>query len=235
MAGPVLGTARRSLSVSVLLALTLFALALVFSPFQSARAQTADLILSEYVDGSISNQAIEIYNGTGAPVNLNNYRLELYSNTNTTPNATVTLSGSLANDATWVIVSPGAGPQLTARADQLSNVISFNGNDSVVLRRNGAVVDSFGRIGENPPNGWQGGGVRTFEVTLRRKANVCAGRTNPNTPFDPSQEWNQFPQDVFDGLGGQIGPSACALRGILPAFQRLIDRRNARLRVLAGW
>jgi len=184
-----------------LLLLAFLALALGLQPARSAYAQTTDLIISEYIDGSISNQAIEIYNGTGATVNLSNYRLELYSNTNMTPNAAITLSGSLANDATWVIVNPGAGPALQAYANQLSNVASFNGNDSLVLRRNGAVVDSFGRIGENPPNGWQGGGVRTFEVTLRRKPNVCAGRTDPNAFFDPSQEWDQFPQDTFDGLG----------------------------------
>ena len=37
----------------------------------------SDLIISEYVEGSSNNKYIEIYNGTGASVNLSNYKLEL--------------------------------------------------------------------------------------------------------------------------------------------------------------
>lgn len=39
-----------------------------------------DLIISEYVEGSSNNKAIEIYNGTGETVNLSDYSVELYLN-----------------------------------------------------------------------------------------------------------------------------------------------------------
>ena len=43
-------------------------------------AQINDLIISEYVDGTSNNKALELYNGTGRAVNLGLYRLELYNN-----------------------------------------------------------------------------------------------------------------------------------------------------------
>ena len=38
-----------------------------------AKSQPTDLFISEYIDGSSGAQAIELFNGTGAPVNLKSY------------------------------------------------------------------------------------------------------------------------------------------------------------------
>ena len=46
----------------------------------SAATVATDLIISEYIEGSSFNKAIEIYNGTGAAIDLSEYSLELYSN-----------------------------------------------------------------------------------------------------------------------------------------------------------
>ncbi|HEX7224775.1 MAG TPA: hypothetical protein VF367_04260, partial [Candidatus Limnocylindria bacterium] len=45
-------------------------------------AVSDDLFISEYIEGSSFNKAIEIYNGTGAAVDLAaaGYTLQLYSN-----------------------------------------------------------------------------------------------------------------------------------------------------------
>ena len=37
------------------------------------------------------------------------------------------------------------------------------------------------------------------------------------------------PADIFDGIGGKLGPAARALGGFAPAFQRFIDRLQPRL------
>src|SRR5690606_7285419 len=42
-----------------------------------------DLFISEYVEGSSNNKAIEIYNGTNSPVNLNDYTVILHANGST--------------------------------------------------------------------------------------------------------------------------------------------------------
>ena len=56
-------------------------------------------MLSEYVEGSSNNKAIEIFNGTGATVDLaaGGYQLEVYFNGSTTPAAPIALTGSVAD------------------------------------------------------------------------------------------------------------------------------------------
>ena len=48
----------------------------------AATAAPTDLFISEYVEGSSNNKAIELFNGTGAPVDLaaGGYQLQLYFN-----------------------------------------------------------------------------------------------------------------------------------------------------------
>ena len=47
--------------------------------------------ISEYIEGSSNNKAIEIYNGTGASVTLDGYRIATYSNGATSESYTLTL------------------------------------------------------------------------------------------------------------------------------------------------
>ena len=42
--------------------------------------QATDLYFSKYGEGSSNNKFLEIYNGTGASVDLSNYSVELYAN-----------------------------------------------------------------------------------------------------------------------------------------------------------
>ncbi|NJS16854.1 MAG: hypothetical protein HC787_08360, partial [Nostocaceae cyanobacterium CSU_2_110] len=41
----------------------------------------------------------------------------------------------------------------------------------------------------------------TANNTIRRKLTITSGDTNPDDAFDPSVEWDGFPQDTFNGLG----------------------------------
>ena len=56
-------------------------LVLVAAP---AAAQPTELFISEYIEGSSNNKAIEIYNGTGAAVNLGagGYNIQMFFNGN---------------------------------------------------------------------------------------------------------------------------------------------------------
>lgn len=64
---------------------------------EASAAAITDLFISEYIEGSSSNKAIEIFNGTGAPVDLSQYSLQLYSNDSATVSASMTLSGTVAD------------------------------------------------------------------------------------------------------------------------------------------
>jgi predicted extracellular nuclease len=164
-------------------------------------AAPTELFLSEYVEGSSFNKAVEIYNGTGASIDLaaGGYSLELYSNGSATVSQSVALSGSIASGDVFVMAHASADPAILAVADVTnSTVINWNGDDAVVLRKNGAVIDAFGQVGTDPGSQWTGGGQ---DDTLRRKADVCAGDSNADDAFDASAEWDVFAQNIFDGLG----------------------------------
>lgn len=164
-----------------------------------ARAATDDLILSEYVEGSGFNKAIEIYNGTGAAVDLDAGAYELLIEFNGgSSTTTLALTGSVADGGVYVVADDGADPGLLAATDLAATGNFFNGDDSVLLLKAGAVIDSFGRLGVDPGSEWPGGGAND---TLRRKGSVCVGDTDAGDPFEASAEWDGFAQDDFSGLG----------------------------------
>jgi predicted extracellular nuclease len=185
---------------------TMFSLALLallltasLSISGQAKAAAADLFISEYIEGSSFNKAVEIYNGTGSDVDLSAYSLELYSNGSATVSQTVALSGTLADGDVFVLAHASADAAILAVTDlQNSTVINFNGDDAVVLRKGTDVIDAFGQTGFDPGTEWTGGGQ---DDTLVRAETVCAGDTNAADAFDASVEWVTFALNTFSNLG----------------------------------
>lgn len=152
-----------------------------------------DLILSEYVEGTGNNKAIEIYNGTGASVNLAAYSIAVYFNGNTVATGNIALSGTLANGATFVVANPSSVAALSSLANLTSGALNFNGNDVVALRKNGVNIDVFGQIG-NAAN-------FAVDITYRRKSSVIEGNPNGSAPFVVANEWDAAPVNSFDNIG----------------------------------
>ena len=194
--------------VSRILALALvFALCLSMlgaAPGSSASSSGAsDIFISEYVEGSGSNKAIEIYNGTGAAVNLSDYTLVMvnFSGSSTpTKDATekiLNLSGTLQDGDTFVYYNSGIGSDLAnAKNKQSDNtVINFNGNDYVYLKHGDNIIDVIGgtstSVDEYPFDG-----AFASDVTLVRNADV----TGPSATYVPGQ-WTDKGKDYLDGLG----------------------------------
>ena len=99
--------------------------------------QTADLFFSEYVEGSGSNQALKIYNGTGTPVNLLPYEVVLLSSSGT-EFATFALNNtgtSLGDGEVIVIANANADFALFRFSDASSNITFFNGSNPVGLKK----------------------------------------------------------------------------------------------------
>ncbi len=167
-----------------------------------AAAQT-ELFISEYIEGSSNNKAIEIYNGTGAAVNLasGGYNIQMYFNGNPAAGLTINLTGTVAAGDVYVIAHSSANAVILAQADQTNGSGWFNGDDAVVLRKGTTIIDAFGQIGFDPGTEWGTGLVSTADNTLRRKASVCAGDPNGADPFGPAAEWDGFATDTFGGLG----------------------------------
>ncbi len=162
-----------------------------------------DLFFSEYVEGSATNKALEIYNPTAAAVDLSLYTVNLYSNGAAVPSNAAPLTGSLPAGGVLVLANNGAAAAFKPPGTVINNtVINFNGDDALTLEKSGVVIDRFGQVGTDPGTEWTGvGGISTVNQTLRRKPTIKAGDRNPGVAFDPSVQWDSLPIDTSAGLG----------------------------------
>lgn len=175
-------------------------------PTENSQAEPAnedgvlnDLIISEYIEGTSNNKAIELYNGTQAEIDLADYRLLQYNNAATSPTNTISLVGDLGPGEVHVVTHTQWA--LDFEPDQRAGGLNFNGNDALVLQRGSTIVDSFGRVGEDPgAPGW-GDPPVTMDRTLVRLPDVCAGDTLVDDEFDPHAEYEVFPVNTITDLG----------------------------------
>lgn len=169
----------------------------------SAAEPPTELLISEYVEGSSNNKALEIHNPTGAAVDLaaSGYSVQMFFNGSTSPGLTVALSGSVAAGDVFVLAQSSAAPSILAVADQTNGSGWFNGDDAVTLRHGTSVIDSLGQVGLDPGSQWGTDLTSTADNTLRRSPSVCVGDPVTSDAFDPAPQWSGFATDAFDGLG----------------------------------
>lgn len=174
---------------------------LLFSGLRTL-AQPTDLFISEYVEGSSFNKAIELYNGTNAPIDLaaGQYVLETYFN-GSVSGVSVALTGTVPAGGVFILAHPSA--TLGIAPDMTTTVVNFNGDDAVVLRKNSpaTVLDVIGQVGFDPGTQWGLNDTCTLDRTIRRKLTVCQGDPTLSNPFYTAPEWDGFPQNTFAGLG----------------------------------
>ena len=157
---------------------TLLILSAFVGTFSMAQ-DCSEIFISEYAEGWSNNKAIEIYNPTGADIDLSLYMIVRYSNgsNSATPANAVQLSGIVGAKDVFVAVLEKLNPNgtgqeapvwvsLQARADgyfspdyNVSDAFYWNGNDAIALAKGNIVdilgsqlIDLFGKIGENPGN-----------------------------------------------------------------------------------
>jgi len=142
-------------------------------------AQCNELFISEYVEGTFFNKALELYNPTGNPIDLSTYRLIRWDNGSTDADISgdgiLQLTGTINPYDVFVVVvnttlqgtETPPDSALAAKADAfygtscipgtgVIRTLCFNGDDAISLQKqNGASwinVDIFGSIGERPSN-----------------------------------------------------------------------------------
>ncbi len=163
----------------------------------------SDLFISEYVEGSGSNKAVEIYNGTGVEVDLSQYTLVMVNfsgsgmPTKDASEKSMSLTGTLGNGETFVYYNSGINSELTLVKNKDSNntVINFNGNDYVYLKKDDTVIDVIGGTSTNM-NDYSYSGAFAADCTLVRNADV----TGPSATYQENQ-WTDQGKDVLTGLG----------------------------------
>ena len=150
---------------------------------------SSDLFISEYIEGSSLNKAVEIYNGTGAIVDLSKYNLELYTNGSTSASQSLQLSGNIDHGEVYVIANSGANSQILAQTDTTHGVASFNGDDVVALSHDGTIIDLIGGpVGQRSE--W------AKDITLIRNPDIMSG----SVIFDVG-EWTSLDKDNSENLG----------------------------------
>ena len=88
-----------------------------------AQPYAQNLFFSEYVEGSSNNKAIEIFNGTGAAVDLSQYTTKLGSNSGAWSTTNIlTPTGTLAHNDVFVIANSQAVAAILAVSDVTSTV-----------------------------------------------------------------------------------------------------------------
>lgn len=187
-------------------ALLLASLQLTAGP---AGAAPTELFFSEYVEGSANNKALEIYNGTSAPIDLaaGGYVVQMYFNGGSSAGLSIPLVGTVAAGEVFVLAQAAADPAVLARADHTNTNGWYNGDDAVVLRKggtDGSIIDVIGRIGSDPGAEWGSALASTADNTLRRKAAIDRGDTVADDAFDPALEWDGYATNTFDGLGSHL-------------------------------
>ncbi|MCG7550151.1 ExeM/NucH family extracellular endonuclease [Pseudoalteromonas sp. Of7M-16] len=177
----------------------------------------ANVIFTEYVEGSSNNKALEITNFGNNSIDLSTVSIALTANGKKLDEVTpLTLSGTLAAGSSYVLYNNGASDELKALGDIASTATYFNGDDALTLMVNGTIVDSIGQVGTDPGSSWGSGNTSTKDKTLRRKIGIESGDITIDDAFDPANEWIGFAKNTFDGLGCS-GITACGGDGNIPS------------------
>ena len=158
---------------------------------------------------------MEIYNPTGAEVDLTQYAFPNVSNAPTTPGDfeywnEFPAGAKVAAGGVYVIAHPQADASILAKADHEFRYLS-NGDDGFKLvkgtRFNFTVIDVLGDWQGDPGSGWDVAGTTngTKDKTLVRKPNVKQGNSNWDNSRGTSEsdsEWIVYPQNTWTYLGG---------------------------------
>lgn len=156
-----------------------------------------DIFVSKYIEGTSNNKAMELYNNTGHPVNLSDYRLISQSYNNTSGNYyyenAYEFEGILQQGERAVIINPNANLSCMtvdqARFVTAAPEMTYSGSQYLELRYKSTRIDAIGVYGQSNSS-------TLSDVTLYRNSGV----NNPNSTFTMS-EWDSYPINYCSNLG----------------------------------
>jgi len=178
---------------------------------------------SEYAEGSSNNKYFEIYNGTGADVDLTGLAFATVGNSPTVPGEyeywnEFPAGATVAAGDVYVVAHPEADAAILAEADHTFTYLS-NGDDGncLVVGTEGAfaIVDCIGDWWGDPGSGWDVAGVTnaTQDHTLQRNYDVSWGNegdwaSSAGTSTEDS-EWTVLDNEDWTGLGSHSTSLPC--------------------------
>ncbi|WP_215406510.1 ExeM/NucH family extracellular endonuclease [Vibrio gigantis] len=156
---------------------------------------SGEVVITEYVEGSSNNKAIELYNNGSEDIDLTGYKLVRYKDGDETPLDMVFLDGqTLPSKSVLVVLHDSATITLDDGVSSITGGLYHNGGDAVGLFNGDSLVDVVGEV--PTASGWG------KDVTLQRNG------TSPSATYNES-DWTELAKDTFDGLGkvnGSVDP-----------------------------
>ncbi|MBS7786114.1 gliding motility-associated C-terminal domain-containing protein [Flavobacterium sp. CYK-55] len=169
----------------------------VTAPTGGTAVLPSDLYISEITDAETGSLTyVEIFNGTGAAVNLSNYKLKVYNNGNATASCDLALSGTINNNTTNVIKlstdvnQPGITPNQT-----FTTCGGVNIDDNIKLTTSAdVVVDNWGTSDGSAftPSNQPGYVYRRNQLA-----------TAPNTGWNPA-DWTAIDPEDYSNIGTYV-------------------------------
>lgn len=172
--------------------LILLALNLLLTPglnsCSSGNDTKSDLLITEIIEGSGSNRAIELYNKSDRTISLDDYALGFYVGGNHNVSFSVNLEGEIQPHSIFVAVHTDADEELVSIANLINSNIMFSGAEQISLLKNNKVVDLVGELGYRSSF--------NEDITLVRKTNYFISR---KTWIE--YDWIRYSVDNFKYIG----------------------------------
>ncbi|WGW00586.1 ExeM/NucH family extracellular endonuclease [Vibrio sp. YMD68] len=189
-------------------------LALVVGSTLAAPA-LADVILSQYVEGTSYNKAIEIANTGDTAVSLDDFQLAKSSNGNGSWGSTLSLAGKVIEANQVLVISHSSASQAIQDVTNENNgsVVNFNGDDPIaLLNADGRVHDMLGIMGD---------------VDWGKDVTLVRADLTPSSTYQASQ-WVAQATDNIEGLGALEAVElpqafACTQNDSTPVFTAIQD------------
>ncbi len=181
-----------------------------FSAKQAISVQNL-VYFSEYGEGTQSNRWVEIYNNSGATIDLHDYAVARYANGASQYNESQDLftfpeSTLLEQGKTFVLYNSAIDTKVKNFVNGCSvgskQTMSFNGDDAIGLFHGTQLIDVIGKIGEDPGSSWSGTAhnnvaTTTEDVTLVRMTNTASLTFNFG-------DWNSYSADTFKYISSHL-------------------------------
>ena len=151
-----------------------------------------ELFISEYIEGSSNNKALEFYNPSSLTIDLTQYKIVIFRSSNDT----ISLTGSVASGDVHVLSNPSAALIGIITDSDATAPIYFNGDDRIELLKGNVVIDRFGNVGVT--------GNFAKDFTFHRISSIQNGNTTFNVV-----DWVILPQDTDSLIGSHS--SSCSM------------------------
>jgi len=190
-----------------------------------ATSSNAQVLISQYVEteSGTTPKGLEIWNASGADIDLSTSNIQIYQGTNGAALLAVTSTllntGTFLRNSVIVIGTADIGTYLTnnglASVRFVTSSLTFNGDDSLGLYLNGSLLDTFGTVGTDPGSSWALNGVSTANQNIELRSgitSVSSGWTDPSVRFQTVSSTPSLPGGLSGfGLAPVPEPSTGAL------------------------